>query len=142
MITSYDHDNQPTRMEVTIEKLDPREEFAHEFRVPERTHRIETFVEAKVESLSGSKKVNLRDNFSISINGIDQGTQTASPFFIVHRMDLFWKSGAKMGNPSSTILSPSVLNMWILDGPEIIPLRLMKWVVSSLDSFPILNGYR
>ena len=41
VITSYDHDNQPTRMEVPIEKLDPREEFAHEFRVPERTHRID-----------------------------------------------------------------------------------------------------
>ncbi len=83
VITSYDHDNQPTRMEVPIENLDPREEFAHEFRVPERTHRVEAFVEAKVESLSGSKKVNLRDNFSISINGIDQSTQTASP--LLHR---------------------------------------------------------
>jgi hypothetical protein len=99
VITTYDHDNQPTRMEVPIEKLDPREEFAHEFRVPERTHRIETFVEAKVESLSGSKKVNLRDNFSISINGIDQGTQTASPLLLRSSNGFVLEVRGKNGEP-------------------------------------------
>ena len=31
VITSYDHDNQPTRMEVPIEKLDPRENLLMNF---------------------------------------------------------------------------------------------------------------
>jgi hypothetical protein len=48
VITTYDHENQPTRMEVPIEKFNPLEEFAHEFRVPERTHRMNAFVEAKL----------------------------------------------------------------------------------------------
>ena len=99
VITSYDHDNQPTRMEVPIEKLDPREEFAHEFRVPERTHRIETFVEAKVESLTSSKKVKLSDNFSISINGIDQGTQTASPLLLYSSKGFILEARGKNGEP-------------------------------------------
>jgi hypothetical protein len=99
VITSYDHDNQPTRMEVPIEKLDPREEFAHEFRVPERTHRIETFVEAKVESLTSSKKVKLSDNFSISINVIDQGTQTASPLLLHSSKGFILEVRGKNGEP-------------------------------------------
>ena len=99
VITSYDHDNQPTRMEVPIEKLDSREEFAHEFRVPERTHRMEAFVEAKIESLSSSKKVNLRDNFSISINEIDQGTQTASPLLLPSSDGFFLEVRGKNGEP-------------------------------------------
>ena len=94
VITSYDHDNQPTRMEVPIEKLD-RGGICSWISGSERTHRIETFVEAKARS-SRSKKVNL-DNFSISINGIDQAPRLRALFFIAHRMDLFWKSGAKMG---------------------------------------------
>ena len=99
VITTYDHENQPTRMEVPIEKLDPREEFTHEFRVPERTHRMNAFVEAKVESLSGSKKVNLSDNFSISINGIDQITQTASPLLLRSSDGFVLEVRGKNGEP-------------------------------------------
>ena len=78
VLITKDHDNQPNRMEIPIAKLDSNEEFIHEFRVPERMHRVEAFIEAKVESLSGAKKITLKDSISLSINSIDQGTQVAS----------------------------------------------------------------
>mgnify|MGYP001202295137 FL=1 len=83
VIITSDHDSQPTRMEVPIEDLDTGKEFIHEFRVPERIHRLEAFLEAKVENISTAQKVTVRDNFSITINGMDHGTQVAIP--LLHR---------------------------------------------------------
>ena len=56
VLITFDHDNQPTRMEVPIDQLDSTKEYVHEFRVPERMQRLQAFLEAKVENLSAKRK--------------------------------------------------------------------------------------
>ena len=78
VIITTDHEDQPNRLEISIDQFDPSEEYIHEFRVPERLQRINAFLEAKVENLSSAKKVDIRDQFDLSINAIDQGNQIES----------------------------------------------------------------
>ena len=83
VLITFDHDNQPTRMEVPIDQLDSTKEYVHEFRVPERMQRLQAFLEAKVENLSAAKTIDLKDGFSITINGMDHGNEVAIP--LLHR---------------------------------------------------------
>ena len=137
VITSYDHaTNRPVWKYPS--KNDPREEFAHEFRVPERTPGLKHLWRPKLRA-EWLKEGNQGQFFHFH-QWNRSGHPAQAPFFIVHRMDLSWKYEVKMGSPSSIILYHSVLNMLILDGPEIIPKT--DEMVIHLDSFPILNGYR
>ncbi len=107
-ITTFDHESRPTRIEVPIAKLDHRAEFTHEFRVPERTHRIETFLEAKIESLTEAKKVHLRDEFVLSINDADHGYQTANPHLVKSSDGYFLEILGKNGEPFADLSVPLV----------------------------------
>ncbi len=73
VLLTHDHDGSPNRLEVPIDKFDAAEEFTYEFSVPERLHRLQIRLEAKVENLSQARKQNLSDSASYAINAIDHG---------------------------------------------------------------------
>ena len=99
IIIGSDHEDQPTRMEVPIEKLVSDKEFIHQFRVPDRMHRLEFILEAEVENLSSAKKVLLRDSLAFTVNEMDLGTKIASPLLLHSNDGFIMEIRGKNGEP-------------------------------------------
>jgi hypothetical protein len=70
-ITSVDHDGIPTSVEIPNFKLYEDRESLHEFRVPPRLGKLTVQLEAKVQSLSLNKKLDLAAAETFTLNQID-----------------------------------------------------------------------